>query len=229
MGYFGTTKHMRPFLIKYYYDVDTEKYVKISLGTDHFTMFHFSYSLKQEIISLIRDAVHVIDRISDNFTDSYFQEANFFYESFKRQTNKIFADDEKVLYIPAGRNLLATIPDLIQSNFGSSQQMIYSVDISQIDLITQEFIQYIRQMRNNFGSKLDEITINYLKTEKGQIRNKDVELACSLIKDILKVDYVSDREGEKLFYDKHNWVKLMFGSSGQQEVLWALNIIFLSI
>lgn len=228
MGYFGTTKHMHPFHIKYYYDVDSEKYVEISLDRDHFAMFKFSSPLKKDIMALIRDAVHVMAKVSDNFADAYFQEVNF-YESFKRQTNKIFVDDEKLIYIPAGRNLLATIPDLIQANFGSSPQMLQSVDISQIDLITQEFIQYIRQMRNAFGSKLDEITINYLKTEKGQIRNRDVELACDLIKNILKAEYIFDKEGEKLFYDNKNWVKLMFGSSGQQEVLWALNIIFLAI
>lgn len=228
MGYFGTTKHMKPFHIKYYYDVMEGKYVDISLDRDHYAIFEFSDVLKKSIYSLINDATHVAVNISENFADAYFQEANFF-ESFKRQANKIFSDDERLLYIPAGRNLLATIPDLIQSNFGSSQSMLQSIDISQIDLITQEFIKYIRQMRNTFGSKLDEITMNYLKTEKGQIKNKDVELACSLIKDILKADYVSDREGEKLFYDEQNWVKLMFGSSGQQEVLWALNSIFLSI
>lgn len=228
MGYFGTTKHMKPFHIKYYYDVMEGKYVDISLDRDHYAIFEFSDVLKKSIYSLINDATQVAANIPENFADAYFQEANFF-ESLKRQVNKIFSDDERLLYIPAGRNLLATIPDLIQSNFGSSQPMLQSIDISQIDLITQEFIKYIRQMRNTFGSKLDEITMNYLKTEKGQIKNKDVELACSLIKDILKADYVSDREGEKLFYDEQNWVKLMFGSSGQQEVLWALNIIFLSI
>ena len=228
MGYFGTTKHMHPFHIKYYYDVDSEKYVEISLGMDHFAMFKFSSPLKKDIMTLIDDAVHVMANVSDSFTEAFFQEIHF-YESVKRQTSKIFVDDEKLIYIPAGRNLLATIPDLIQANFDTSPQMLQSVDISQIDLITQEFIQYIRQMRNAFGSKLDEITINYLKTEKGQIRNRDVELACGLIKKILKAEYIYDKEGEKLFYDNKNWVKLMFGSSGQQEVLWALNIIFLAI
>lgn len=228
MGYFGTTKHMRPFHIQYYYDTEKEKYVDISLDKDHYAIFNFSDALKEGIYKLINDATHVAANISENFADAYFQEATFF-DSFKRQANKIFSDDERLLYIPAGRNLLATIPDLIQSNFGSTRSIVQGIDISQIDLITQEFIKYIRQMRNTFGSKLDEVKMNYLKTVKGQIKNKDVDLACFLIKNILKADYVSDREGEKLFYDEENWVKLMFGSSGQQEVLWALNIIFLSI
>lgn len=228
MGYFGTTKHMKQFYIKYYYDVFADKYVDISLDKDHYAIFKFSDSLEKSIYDLIHEATHVASSISENFADAYFQEAAFF-DSIKKQTCKIFSDDERLLYIPAGRNLLATIPELIQANFGTPQPLSNGIDISQIDFITQEFIQYIRQMRNNFGSKLNDITMNYLKTEKGQIKNKDVELACSLIKGILKADYVSDREGEKLFYDEQNWVKLMFGSSGQQEVLWALNIMFLAI
>ena len=50
-----------------------------------------------------------------------------------------------------------------------------------------------------------------------------------MIRKILRADYICDREGEKLFYDQEHWVKLMFGSSGQQEILWALNIIFMAI
>ena len=103
------------------------------------------------------------------------------------------------------------------------------IDISQIDLITQEFIQYIRDMRADFGSKLEEMTQNYLKTVKGQIKNHDVETACRLIRKILRADYICDKDGEKLFYDDEHWVKLMFGSSGQQEIVWGLNIIFWAI
>ena len=225
MGCFGTTKHMRQFLIKYYYDNSAEKYVEIKLDRDNYAIFKFSEPLEKDIHGLIRDALKIVSNMSNDFADAYNQEASL-VESVKRQTYKMFADDERLIYIPAGRNLLATIPDLIQSNFVTSTPQMYgNVDISQIDFITQEFIQYIRQMRNSFGSKLDEIAMNYLKTERGQIKNKDVELACKLIKDILKAEYVSDREGEKLFYDQQNWVKLMFGSSGQQEVLWGLNII----
>lgn len=229
MGCFGTTKHMRQFLIKYYYDNSAEKYVEIKLDRDNYAIFKFSEPLEKDIHGLIRDALKIVSNMSNDFADAYNQEASL-VESVKRQTYKMFADDERLIYIPAGRNLLATIPDLIQSNFVTSTPQMYgNVDISQIDFITQEFIQYIRQMRNSFGSKLDEIAMNYLKTERGQIKNKDVEIACKLIKDILKAEYVSDREGEKLFYDQQNWVKLMFGSSGQQEVLWGLNIIYLAI
>lgn len=226
MGCFGTTKHMEPFTIRYYYDSVSNKYVTITIRKG-FAHFQFSDSLKNEIKSLINDVIKISRELPNTLADSYFEQTRLL-DLFKLQTYKIFADDDALLYIPAGRNLLATIPDLIQPDSGSGS-ILRNTDITQTDAITQEFIHYIQRMRIRFGSKLEEMTQVYLKTVKGQIQNRDVELACSLVKEILKADYVCDNEGEKLYYDKNNWVKLMFGSSGQQEVLWALNCIFLAI
>jgi len=227
MGCFGTTKHMDRFTIRFTYDEIANKYVSISLDKDRYASFQFSDSLRVEIENLFRELVHTAERIPDSITDAYFAQRDIL-ELIKRQAKKIFADDENLLYIPAGRNLLATVPDLIQPDPDATRSMLH-IDFSRTDLITQEFIRYIQQMRARFGSKLEEITQNYLKTVKGQIRNKDVELACDLVKKILKAEYVCDRDGEKLYYEDNKWVKLMFGSSGQQEVLWALNCIFLAI
>ena len=127
----------------------------------------------------------------------------------RRTIQQIFKDDDMLLYIPAGRNLLATLPDgIVPKGISLSDRLDQDngVDISQTDLITQEFVQYIRNMRSSFGSRLEEIVQNYLKTVKGQIRNQDVELACQLIHDILRADYVYDKDGEKLFYDDEHWV-----------------------
>lgn len=227
MGCFGTTKHMNRFNIRFTYDDIANKFVSITLDKDRFASFQFSDGIRVEIEALLREVVNAAVSIPDSITDAYFAQRDIL-ELAKRQAKKIFADDESLLYIPAGRNLLATIPDLIQPDSGAARSMLH-IDISRTDLITQEFIRYIQQMRARFGSKLDEITQNYLKTVKGQIRNKDVELACDLVKNILKAEYVCDRDGEKLYYEDNKWVKLMFGSSGQQEVLWALNCIFLAI
>lgn len=232
MGYFGTTKHMESFHIKYYYEKETDRYVSISLDKDHFAKFAFSHKMHEEISDMIKQAVEVAKQSRRSpFAEAYFKQAGFI-EKMKAPISKIFCDDDMLIYIPAGRNLLAVVPDSFgkkNSSIQNSFDVDIEIDISQIDLITQEFIQYIRDMRSNFGSKLEEITQNYLKTVKGQIRNHDVETACSLIREILRADYINDKDGEKLFYDKEHWVKLMFGSSGQQEIVWALNSIFLAI
>lgn len=66
----------------------------------------------------------------------------------------------------------------------------------------------------------------YTKTVKGQINNNALDHAYRLIKRILKADYTSESDGEKIYFDDSHWVKLMYGSSGQQEALWILMLAF---
>lgn len=232
MGYFGTTKHMEDFEIRYDYEKESDRSVTIGLDKDRYAKFIFSNALKKDICNMIREAVTVAAKNRDHSFSVNYLEQTSFIDRARRTVQRIFRDDYMLLYIPAGRNLLATLPDgIVPKGIPLSEQwdLDNEVDISQTDLITQEFAQYIRKMRSRFGSRLDEMVQNYLKTEKGQIRNGDVELACQLIHDILRGDYVCDKDGEKLFYDDTHWVKLMFGSSGQQEAVWGLNTIFLAI
>lgn len=232
MGYFGTTKHLASFMIKYYYEKERDRYVMISLDDDHYAKFEFSDGMRKAICDMIKQIVLVSKQSKDaSFAQSFLNQRSML-EKMKAPVNTIFGDDDMLVYVPAGRNLLAIIPDAFGKKTGYVQNDVdieLEIDISQIDLITQEFIQYIRDIRADFGSKLEEMTQNYLKTVKGQIKNHDVETACRLIRQILRADYVCDKDGEKLFYDDEHWVKLMFGSSGQQEIVWGLNIIFLAI
>lgn len=228
IGYFGTTKHMDRFHIRYYYDESQGKYVDISLDEAHFAKFWFSPKLLDDIKALLQGAADLAGEHTGGFTDTINQ-LRAFSVQINRQAQDIFQDDEALLYIPAGRNLLATIPDLIMPDSGIRQSPTDSVDITQMDLITQEFLQYIKRMRSRFGSRLEDITKTYVKTVSAEIRYHDIEIACDLIRSILKAEYVYDQDGEKLYYAKDKWVKLMFSSSGQQEVLWALNCIFLAI
>lgn len=228
MGCFGTTKHMDRFTIRFCYSENEKKYLTITLDKDRYGSFQFSDTLREQIEEVLMEALSNTQDLPESITDAILTQRTLL-GLIKRRAKEIFADDEVLLYIPAGRNLLATIPDLIQPDSGISNSITHNVDISRTDLITQDFIRYIQQMRGKFGTSLEDITQNYLKTVKGQIRNKDVELACSLIRGILKADYICDKDGEKLFYENGKYVKLMFGSSGQQEVLWALNCIFLVI
>lgn len=228
MGCFGTTKHMDPFEIIYTYDLESNKTVTITLDDEHFVRFWFSDSIVSGLVNLFKDAMRVSQEKSISFSADFSAQRSFI-GLFRQRAAELFADDEMLLYIPAGRNMLATIPDMIIPESSSVVTLMQNVDISQIDLITQGFIRHIQQMRNRFGSRLEEIKQNYQKTTSKRIKNVEVDQACGLIREILKADYVYDKDGEKLYYADGKWTKLMFGSSGQQEVLWALNCIFLAI
>jgi predicted ATPase len=132
--------------------------------------------------------------------------------------NTLFGDDSDIVFIPAGRSVLATLSEQLQD-----------IPYPSMDLIMQEFINRIRDTRRNFGSRIPEIIQDYLKTVKGQINNSAVNLAYELIHEILRADYVSDKGEEKIYYDESHWVKLLFASSGQQESLWLLLPCFMQI
>lgn len=218
MGCFGKTTHMKPFEICYQFG---EHQIDITLK-DGFVNFRFSDGLFYTMNALIRDACGIQLRINQvNETVTIFDKLNEYQmmkQQFQVHLEELFADSREIIYIPAGRSLLATLSEQLQE---------YSV--SEMDLTMQEFITLIRRTKNRFGSKIPEMIKEYTKTVDGRIDKKAVEQAYDLIKKILKADYTSDSEGEKMYFDEYHWVKLMYSSSGQQEVLWILMLLFILI
>lgn len=219
MGCFGKTTHMQQFVINYQFN---QKQISVKLNKDGYVRFMLNAQLKNEIYGLIDNAADMFlhglnsnrfGTILDNITA---------IGVMKRQLRDalylIFASDAEIIYIPAGRSLLATM-----------SEQLHDFSITDMDLTMQEFINLIRLTKSKFGSKIPEIVKNYTKTVKGQINNTSLEQAYELIKKIFKADYTSENEGEKIYFDEHHWVKLMYGSSGQQEVLWILMLSFITI
>lgn len=118
---------------------------------------------------------------------------------------KLFENDRDIVYVPAGRSLLAMM-----------SEQLHDFSIADMDLTMQEFITLIRNTKNRFGSKIPDIVKEYTKTVSGQINNSSLDMAYELIHEIFKADYTSETDGEKVYFDDYHWVKLMYSSSGQQ-------------
>ena len=224
MGCFGTTRHRQHFEIEYYYDVETGAKISISLDSQGFARIQFSDDIKASILELLNRANDLFRELANqkNFTDIFdvlkneikrIQEIT--EKFFRQEVNKVFFDDEDIIYIPAGRSILSIYSD-----------QLVNLDVSAMDLPMQEFIERILKTRNQFSCKMEEYVLNYTKTVRGQINNANVNLSIDIANKILKGNYVCDKDGEKIFYDKNNWVKLMYASSGQQESLWLLMLMF---
>lgn len=218
IGCFGTTKHMKRFRITYLFD---EKKIEICLNNDGYVRFSFNDILKMEIYSLIEEASDMflnrlnneVASIMDNITAIGVMKRHLTEVLFS-----IFKNEAEIIYIPAGRSLLATM-----------SEQLHDISVSEMDLTMQEFVKLIRATKSQFGTKIPEMVQNYTKTVKGQINNSAVTHAYELIKKILKADYVNDSDGEKIYFDEYHWVKLMYGSSGQQEALWILMLTLIII
>lgn len=219
MDCFGKTTHMRKFRIEY---IHGERKITIKLNNDGFVRYEYDFGLKKEITELLHDAadMHLKGLSSGKFISiiDNITALGMMRQQIRERLNDLFENHSEIIYIPAGRSLLATL---------SEQLSVFS--FSAIDLTMQEFINLIRETKDKFGSKIPDMVKDYTKTVKGQIDNNAVKVAYEFIKEILKADYTSDNEGEKIYFDEWHWVKLMYSSSGQQEVLWILMLAFITI
>ena len=215
MGCFGKTTHMQKFNIVYYFDT---KWIKISLNRDGYVRFSFDNELREEISNLIEEAAEMfLDKLNstassimDNITA-----IGVMQRHLCERLASVFQNEADIIYVPAGRSLLATMSEQLQD-----------VSVGELDLTMQEFVKLIRTTKNKFGTKIPEMVQDYTKTVKGQINNAATDQAYALIKTILKADYASENDGEKIYFDEYHWVKLMYSSSGQQEALWILMLAF---
>lgn len=231
MGCFGTTKHMNDFRIDFYYDnrfvgnAKEERRLSIYLDKAGYAKIDFSKYLYFQISNLITEASTLYGhrstpnelKIIDNILTD-FKTRQMIKQHFVEIIKGLFCDEYEIIYVPAGRSVLATFSD-----------QLYDLDNTKIELPLKEFMQMINLLKKKFGTKIPEIIQDYTKTISGQIKNDDVDRAYNLIRSILKGDYVNDTDGEKIFINDRQWIKLMFASSGQQEVLWILLLIFVKI
>lgn len=216
MKCFGKTTYMQKFRINYAFG---DKQIDITLNHDGYVRFKFDSGLKEDLNSLINEAAKVfLNKLNSNKMNSIIDNITalaLLKQQFRERLYKIFENNAEIIYIPAGRSLLATM-----------SEQLHDFSIADMDLTMQEFINLIRNTKNKFGSKIPDMVKNYTKTVRGQINNNALDMAYDLIKRIFKADYISENDGEKIYFDERCWIKLMHSSSGQQEVLWILMLAF---
>lgn len=218
LEYFGTTKHMNPFSIDYTFD-NNEK-VTIQLK-DGYALFRFSNKLKE-------DCECIIDKMIDFYNNQSYNPFSFdtdlsiwishrenFIKMVEQQIDVVFAQPYTTIFVPAGRSMLATNPDFFQHSTPN-----------EYDVILKDFIQRIVSLRSLYSQKIEDIVEDRKKLHSEAINFTSVNKAMELIKKILKGYYINDKLGERIYYDNDNYVKLIQASSGQQESLWIILLIF---
>ena len=174
-------------------------------------LYHAIKELQKEIRSIHYGNIGVI-RTSLALAN---EERRRNHEMITRRVNEIFGDMRETYYIPAGRSLLT-----VMSN---SRAMMNSA--GNLDLITEQFMMLIDSVRNSFAQGVRKAHL-YYPVEKRQF---DVKNVADAVINIEKGEYFySDgKEFLKIEDDSRHPVKINFASSGQQEVLWLLNFIYI--
>lgn len=137
----------------------------------------------------------------------------------KMQLDSLFDDPYETVYIPAGRSVLTVLGD--QFNYFYS-----TMDDAQkrlLDSCTRDYLERVMRLRPQFANGLEGLLEGKQLT---QPRNSLYLEAISLIRKILKGTYSFSGGEERIWVDKTHYVKMNFASSGQQESIWILNLLY---
>lgn len=133
------------------------------------------------------------------------------HEEITKKMNFLCNDNMSSYYIPAGRSLLTLM---------TGQKT--SIDYSAIDLVNHRFMQFIESIQPKFDMGI----LNVHKYYPMENRKFDVQKVSHEITSRLKSDYFYTQGAEYLVLDDKTRIPINFSSSGQQEVLWLLNQIY---
>lgn len=139
----------------------------------------------------------------------------------EKELCNLFDDDYDVVYIPAGRSMITVL----------SQQLNYiyaTMDDGQkrsLDICTKDYLERTLRIKPEFSEGLLGLLSTYSSSDSKLPRQITKE-ALKRIDQILRGTYRYSNGEEQIVLDDNTYVKLNFSSSGQQECVWILNLLF---
>ncbi|MBN2745458.1 MAG: ATP-binding protein [Bacteroidales bacterium] len=225
LDYFGASTHLEGLFLKFYYAETI--WISILIETNHkYITPNFSELFNDQFESLVQEAIDyslVIGQRNPSLLTSkellqLDSNKRKFVAYVKDKCNFIFQEDRELIFIPAGRSLLSTLSDQLQY-----------INPRNLDFLMRSFLNKINIVRPIFNKSLSDIIEERRLLTQYDIDYSKTKLAEELISKILKGKYQYDKDGEKIFFGTNKYVKLNFSSSGQQESLWILLLLFIII
>jgi AAA15 family ATPase/GTPase len=225
LDYFGASTHLNGLHLKYYYTDNI--WISITIEPKHkYITPNFSEQFKDDFKNLVKEAIEFSSSLGQRNPSlltskdllQMDSEKRKFVSYIKEKCNSIFQEDRELIFIPAGRSLLATLSDQLQF-----------INSRNLDFLMRTFLDKINIVRPIFNKSLSDIIKERRLLTQYEIDYNKTKLAEEIISKILKGKYQYDKDGEKIFYETNKYVKLNFSSSGQQESLWILLLLFIII
>jgi len=141
-------------------------------------------------------------------------------KEFLKTLYNVFDDEYHVVYIPAGRSMLTMLSQQLNYIYATMKD----TQKRMLDYCTQDYIERILRLKSEFADGYAGI-IAYNQTDN-KISKKLFDTLLEFIKKILKGTYRYNDGEERIYFNDSQYVKMNFASSGQQESVWILNLIF---
>ena len=214
LGIFGSSRAMnKDMQLEYWYGGATCIKVTLEKGSqynsDRFVLFNYS----QDIENYLRHNDDVLGRYTSGISDSEIASA-------KEELETLFQDRSEIVYIPAGRSMIT----LLATQLSYIYTTMDDVQKRTIDLCTRSYIENIIKLRPLFSNGLQGIEND--NTIKPKSNRDNIKKAKKLINSILKGGYRFYNGEDRLDIKDNRYVKINFASSGQQEAVWIVNLLF---
>jgi hypothetical protein len=91
-----------------------------------------------------------------------------------------------------------------------------------LDACTRDYLERVMRLRPQFANGLEGLAEGKIVPKEKQDLYKE---ALALVGQILKGKYTATDGEERIWVDNNHYVKINFASSGQQEIVWILNLL----
>ncbi len=219
---FGTTLRMQPFQLTYNYSADKEVVIFLQEGK---VFVNFNQKLLDEL-NLIFAEVRKYNRNFSKNQSTYTpinvimerdSERRSYLKIIEAKINELFEEKRNSVFIPAGRSLLSTLAEPIQN---------LKLEVDNLDFFMKSFVELITYLKPSFQDNLIQLIEDKKSLVDESFDVERIELGVKIIQLILKGEYRFDTNTEKIYFNSQEYVKLNYASSGQQESIWILLLIF---
>lgn len=145
----------------------------------------------------------------------------FWYEKILQEVGKDIEDEYDIVYIPAGRSMMT----LLSGQMNYIYSMMDDNQKRMLDYCTQNYMELTMRLKPYFSQGLEEMVNEVYQLTTRKVNRPVIERAQRFIRAILQGEYRFVAGEERLLLED-NYVKINFASSGQQESVWILNLLF---
>lgn len=240
--FFGSTVHLPNFNIKYFYNLEQNRHLTLSLNKEKKLLATFSANMiNQEAKTNFINIKRLLKPNSGTIQEQLIQEQNKIRHALRLSSlvDNFFDNHQKdSLYVIAGRNSTVSYSDLfekylfanIQSTIEENKNQSFRRKQNTIEeSLMLEFIKKVVKIKetfNKFGGFEGLIETYAIDT----VHKQELHHLKQQIDKILKGKYTIDNLGEKIvFNESGSHTTLSNASSGQQESIRILQDIFMNM
>ena len=168
----------------------------------------------------------ILDYISELDNRSFLNMMPGQLQTEEKRLCKLFDDPYETVFIPAGRNLITLLSTQLNYIFTSLE----GSQLRNIDFITKRYIELILKLKPLFSDGIKGLMDTAMDQPEQLKKIKPNKAAINRLiarsEKILRGYYRYVEGEERVYLDSRKYIKINFSSSGQQEIVWVINLLF---